>query len=274
VFLLKVILYFWFPCLTSISLSPCAKWNQEGIIIAGSNNQSGNGVNQLNKPGGIFFHKSSNILYIADSGNNRIQMVSFDQSPPTVSTIVSNVPYPMNIYVNDEGGQTILYIASIGEQAVVRWVKGESSGQVLKAECNYCFGVSVDQQGNIYTSGLTDLVSLTGYVNKWSPQTNISSKFATSLYAPTGIYMDQTTGSLYVSETTKSRILMLPINNSAGSTVAAFTSGGTGALDIMMPYGIRVDETTTFLYVADRARNTIRRWAGFDADIIIGISSF
>jgi hypothetical protein len=58
------------PMLTN-RICATARWNRNGVIIAGGNGP-GHALSELNQPRGIFLDDNNNIIYIADHGNNRI----------------------------------------------------------------------------------------------------------------------------------------------------------------------------------------------------------
>ncbi|CAF1000824.1 unnamed protein product [Adineta steineri] len=115
------------PSAGSIKVSPCAKWNTTGNIVAGVGGR-GDKPDQLNGPMGIFIHRPTNTLYVADSSNNRVQMFTLNNLQTTGTTVIFNITYPSKIYVDDDkDGQTI-YAAIEGDSAVKKWTKGAPEG--------------------------------------------------------------------------------------------------------------------------------------------------
>ncbi|CAF5068278.1 unnamed protein product, partial [Rotaria sp. Silwood1] len=55
---------------SSTNIHPNARWQQNGITVAGGNRQ-GNGINQLSDPYGLYVDNDQTI-YVADSLNHRI----------------------------------------------------------------------------------------------------------------------------------------------------------------------------------------------------------
>jgi hypothetical protein len=54
----------------AIDIHPKAKWQENGLTVAGRNGQ-GNGINQLSDPGGLYVDDDQTI-YVADVSNHRI----------------------------------------------------------------------------------------------------------------------------------------------------------------------------------------------------------
>jgi DNA-binding beta-propeller fold protein YncE len=71
-------------------ISPCAKWNTTGVTVAGTS-QADNSSFQISGAKGIFIHRETNALYVADFGNNRVQMFSPIGSSTMSVTVASGV---------------------------------------------------------------------------------------------------------------------------------------------------------------------------------------
>ncbi|CAF1676810.1 unnamed protein product, partial [Didymodactylos carnosus] len=55
----------------SPDIHPNARWQQNGLTVAGGNAQ-GNGINQLYYPLGFYVDDDDQTIYIADASNHRI----------------------------------------------------------------------------------------------------------------------------------------------------------------------------------------------------------
>jgi len=119
-------------------VSPCTKWNTTGITVVGTNSQ-GNASNELSLPQGIFLHRQSNTLYVADTGNRCIQMLSLNQSSTMGVTVASNIDSLAGIYVDDDG--ITIYVALRYENRVEKWIEGESRGEQVGNQCKQCISV-------------------------------------------------------------------------------------------------------------------------------------
>lgn len=264
---------------SSTEISPCAKWNPNGVTVAG-NGTSGDGPNQLALPTGIFLMKRTKTLYVADSGNERVLMFSLNHPSSPSTTVISNVRAPSKIYVDDDDKDgPIIYMPVWYKNRLEKWTKGASEGIELVDECRSCFGVALDKEKNVYVAE-----SDRHRVIKWSPQTNSTVTVAGQtdergttdeyLSEPKGIYFDQSTDTLYVADSENNRIQKWNKNALFGIKVAgantSYPGGDNGSLD--EPEGVRVDEQTKVIYVTDTINNRIVRWlpGALIGDVIAG----
>ncbi|CAF0800140.1 unnamed protein product [Rotaria sp. Silwood1] len=267
------------PCLLSISISPCAKWNTTGLTIAG-NGVQGIGANQLNYPQGIFIHDKIKRLYVSDTMNNRIQVFPLDRSTQTGLTVVSSVKTYYKIYVDDDNDDfPTIYAADNSDNRVEKWTKGATNGVQVGSRCLSCTGVWLDKDKNIYMSDHDRHCIL-----KWSPLTNITTTVAgelgvngpsaNQLNQPQGIFVDKTTSALYIADLLNHRVQKWPKNALEGVTVAGSSDGNAGSdnASLHRPYGLRVDEETKIVYVVDLMNNRIQRWkhGETEGDTIVG----
>lgn len=221
----------------------------------------------LNLPNGIFIHRKTNTLYVADFGNARVQMFPLNQPSAGGTTAVFNVVDPNKIYVDDDSSGPTIYIAVFIGNRVEKWTKGAMNGIHIGNECRSCSGVSVDREKNVYMSE-----SDRHRVLKWSPQTNTTIVVAgktddrgTSnehLNNPQGIYLDRISGAFYVADSHNNRIQKWTKNSQEGVTVAGSKSDSPGAdaESLADPTSVWVDEETNIVYVADTLNNRIERW--------------
>lgn len=119
--------------LSSLEPTPTLRWNKTGITVAGITNQPGTANNQLRIPWGLSVDWS-NTLYIADTGNNRVQKYLKDASVgETVAGRVSgtdgNTPnelyYPRDVFADNNGN---IYIADSSNSRIQLWTRGSSNG--------------------------------------------------------------------------------------------------------------------------------------------------
>jgi DNA-binding beta-propeller fold protein YncE len=253
--------------LLSISISPCAKWNETGITIAGTG-VSGSDLRQLSYPQGIFIHDKTKYLYVSDSYNNRIQLFQLDQSTTIGVTLLSQLSQGYKIYLDDlDDDFPTIYIAMNGANRVEKWVKGAIHGIQVGDQCLGCTGVWLDKEKNVYMAEHDKHRIL-----KWSPITNITTIVAGEtgkkgpradhLNEPQGIFVDKTTDALYIADLVNHRIQKWSKDAKEGVTVAGSSEGdpGSDAKSLDRPYGLRVDEETKTVYVVDLLNNRIQRW--------------
>lgn len=226
-------------------------------------NSQGNASNQLNLPQGMFLHRENSTLYVADTGNSRIQMFSLYQSSTAGITLASNIDSLYTIYVDDDG--VSMYVALQYENRVEKWIKGASNGTQVDDQCKQCRGVLIDKEKNVY---MTE--SGTHSVLKWSPETRISRSIAgrtdeqghtaDRLYFPAGIYFDRRNDALYVADTMNNRIQKW--SNNSQETVAGSKDGISGydASTLASPLYVWVDEESDIVYIVDTDNERIQRW--------------
>jgi hypothetical protein len=164
-FRIQVLIQYYFLSVTSIKICPRARWSTTAKTVAGTGIE-GSSANQLSWPVGIFIHKEKNTLYVADSENNRVQMFKLNESSITGNTVASSVQTPVSVYVDDDGGELVIYIALQGSNRLEKWVQGASSGIQVGDECRSCAGVWLDKEKNVYMAEASR-----SRVVKWSPST-------------------------------------------------------------------------------------------------------
>jgi len=120
-----------------------------------------------------------------------------------------------------------------------------------------------NRTSNIYiTLYLVNLVYISP-TNKTIPQNQISYYNCSTkwLYAPTGIVVDSS-GNIYVSSIYCNWVTKWAPNATSGTIVAGSTSAtaGSDSLSLNSPHGLALDESNSFLYVADRNNHRVQRY--------------
>jgi sugar lactone lactonase YvrE len=116
------------------------KWPQNataGTLIAGSPGVSGNNNQLLNGPYGLHLDENNSYLYIADTGNHRIQRYSLGSSANGTTVAGGNgagsssnqLNGPHGVYVSKNNGD--IYIADRANHRIQRWSSGASSGVTI-----------------------------------------------------------------------------------------------------------------------------------------------
>jgi hypothetical protein len=104
--------------------------------VAGITSSPGTGANQLTNPFGVTLG-SSNTLYIADRGNNRIQKVLMPASSGTTVAGQWNGTTGVALnYLNQPGNVQIdssdnIYVTEVFNYRVLFWPNGASSGTII-----------------------------------------------------------------------------------------------------------------------------------------------
>jgi sugar lactone lactonase YvrE len=82
------------------------------------------------------------------------------------------------------------------------------------------------------------------------------------LNSPTGVYVSQKDGSIYISDQNNNRIQKWTVNATSGVTVAGNSNGtsGNGSFALKNPFAIVLDPTETYMYIADYYNNRVQRY--------------
>ncbi|CAF1090824.1 unnamed protein product, partial [Rotaria magnacalcarata] len=203
-------------------------WNATGITVVGVTGVSGSTPDKLNQPTGLSID-SNGTLYIADQGNCRVQ--KWLSGAPNGTTMAGQPSVACG------SGPSLLQIALGG------FVVSNSNVYVVDT---YNHRVQLWSYGASFGT----MVAGTGFSGPANNQ----------LYYPSGIEMDPTTGTLYISDTWNNRIMRYLVNASSGTVVAGGNGPGTDSTQLNYPMGIYLDVTSNSLYIASYYSNNIVRW--------------
>jgi sugar lactone lactonase YvrE len=270
----------------------------------GSADGTGSSARFLN-PGGVAVDSAGNV-YVADIGNYTIRKVTPVGTNWVVTTlagfpgILGNAdgtgsaarfynPYCVavdsagNVYVTDEGNDTIREVSPVGTHWVVRTLAGlagspgTNDGTGSAARFWYPWGVAVDRVGNVYVGDyynstirevtpvgtnwvVTTLAGLAG-----SPGTNDGTGSAARFLSPSGVAVDSV-GNIYVADAGNDTIrAVAPVGTNWVVTTLAGLARSPGSADgigsaarFNDPNGVAVD-SAGYLYVADRWNSRITK---------------
>lgn len=238
---------------------------------------------ELNNPTGVALDSSGN-LYIADSANNVVRMVS---SSGTITTFAGNntlgysgdmalatgaqLSNPVGVIADSAGN---VYIADTGNN-VIRQVY---SGNIV----TYAEGftqpdaVAVDSAGNIYVAdtqgrrivkytnaGVYTTIAGNGY-GEFSGDNGPGPNAA--LYDPMGLAVDSS-GNVYIADTFNCRIRKVTpsgiITTIAGNGTLYFSGDGGAATQAALhfPHGVAVDSSGN-VYITDTVNSVVRELQG------------
>ena len=268
--------------------------NSAGIITTfagtGTAGSSGDGgaatSSQLYIPSGVTVDISGNV-YIADSGNYKIRMVT---STGIIKTFAGtgvhgnagdgcgvSVDISGNVYIANTSNNKIRMVTSAG---IITTIAGTGTtgsngdgGAATSAQLNYPYGVSVDISGNVYIADTSNhkirMVTSTGIITTLAGTGTEGSSgdggAATSaqLNYPYGVSVD-ISGNVYITDSYNNKIRL--VNNAGIITTFAGTgswgsSGGDGgaatSAKLSNPNGVSVDISGN-VYIADTENNKIR----------------
>lgn len=219
-----------------------------GNSRAGYSGDGGPAVNaQLNSPVGLAVDAAGNV-YIADSLNNRIRIVTKDGLINTFA-----------------GNGTIGYVNAVGD-----------GGPASQAQLQLPAGVAVDSKGNVYiadtgdnlvrevtTDGNIATIAGNGYPS-FSGDAALANQ--SSLNHPQDVAVDSS-GNIYIADTLNAAIRKITadgnINTVAGSTSIGFSGDGGAATSagLIEPYAVAVDGSGN-IFIAEPEDGRIRQVDG------------
>ncbi|CAF1005671.1 unnamed protein product [Rotaria sp. Silwood1] len=250
---------------SSIDIHPNARWQQNGITVAGGNRQ-GNGINQLSDPLGLYVDDDQTV-YVADQSNHRI--VEWKRGATSGQVVVGGdgqrsgdhrLEDPTDVIIDKE--RDSLIICDVSNGRVVRWPRRNgTSGETIISNI-YCLGLTIDENGSLYVTDVgkdevrryrrgesqgTVIAGGNGYGNRLD-----------QLSYPTQVFVDRD-HSVYVSDGSNHRVMKWIEGAKQGIVVAGGQGKGNDLTQLSDPRGVVVDQLGT-VYVADEGNNRIMRW--------------
>ena len=136
-------------------------------------------------------------------------------------TVISNVQYVTDIYVDYENNKPAIYLSLVVEQLVKKWIEGESEGVPVGAICPFCEGVWVDKE-NLPISVMATLPEILKFHVKDSQVINNLNCGRTK----TTVLIKQVgrTGADDHSQTLKNTKLTITVDESTDRTTTKFLS--------------------------------------------------
>jgi sugar lactone lactonase YvrE len=198
-----------------------------GVTIAGyGNGVSGTALNALQNPWGLALDVNGS-LYVADYKNARVMKLkpgslngSIVAGTGVSGSSASQLVHPSELAVD---AKLNIYVDDDYQHRVMLWHKGASSGVIVA--------------GNGTSGSLANLLS-----------------------ASVGLAVDSK-GNIYVSDYLNNRVMKWPVNATTGTVVAGTTGPGGSTNQLLdTPYGLYLDETNDYLYIADQGNNRIQRY--------------
>ena len=249
----------------SIDIHPNARWQQNGLTVAGGNGY-GNGINQLSNPYGLYVDDDQTI-YVADQSNHRIvewksgatsgQVVAGGNGQGSGAQQLSN---PHDVIVDKERDSLIICDGSNGR--VVRWPRRNgTSGETIISNID-CRGLTMDENGSLYVTDVGK-VEVRRYRRGESQGTviaggNGSGNRLDQLSGPHYVFVDRD-HSVYVSDYGNHRVMKWVERAKQGIVVAGGQGQGNGLTQLSYPWGVVVDQLGT-VYVAEEKNHRIMRW--------------
>ncbi|CAF1317934.1 unnamed protein product [Rotaria sp. Silwood1] len=262
---------------SSTNIHPNARWQQNGITVAGGNRQ-GNGIHQLSDPFGLYVDDDQTI-YVADRANHRI--VRWKRGATSGQVVAGGngqgsgnhqLDSPTDVIIDKERDSLIICDRSNGR--VVRWPRRNgTSGETIISNIS-CLGLTMDENGSLYVTAYgkdevrryrrgesqgTVVAGGNGYGNRLD-----------QLSYPEYIFVDRE-HSVYVSEFGNDRVMKWMERAKQGIVVAGGQEKGNGLTQLSFARGVVVDQLGT-VYVADFGNDRIMRWpkGATQASVIVG----
>ncbi|CAF0890204.1 unnamed protein product [Adineta steineri] len=255
------------------------KWKQNAITVAGGNG-SGQKLNQLQSPHGIFIDKNKNI-FIADCFNHRIVEWKYNAKEGKIiaggneqGNRIDQLDQPIDMIVDKQNHSII--IADWGNRRVIRWM---NQNQEILIDNIHCYGLAMDKQGFLYVSDC-----MKNEVRRWKMGEynnkgiivaggNDRGNQLNQLSCPLFIFVDEEQ-SIYVSDGGNNRVMKWRKDAKEGTTVAGGNGQGGNLNQLSHPEGIIVDDLGQ-IYVADYGNHRIMRWCEGkeEGEIIVGRNS-
>jgi sugar lactone lactonase YvrE len=247
------------------------KFSSTGVFLTkwgGGGTTRGTGDGEVIRPEGVAVDGSGNV-YVADTGNRRIQMFTSSGEfltrwgsygsvfwcPSCQNDGLFNeaegvaVDGSGNVYVADKNNNRIQKFSSTGVFLTKWGTEGSGDGQF-----KYPHAVAVDGSGNVYVADSENnriqKFSSTGvFLTKWGG-------YLSSFNTPRGVAVDGS-GNVYVADSGNHRIQMF---TSSGEFLTQWGSYGSGNGQFKWPYGVAADELGN-VYVADKNNQRIQKFS-------------
>ncbi|CAF1309763.1 unnamed protein product [Rotaria sordida] len=262
---------------SAIDIHPNARWQQNGITVAGGNGE-GNGINQFCEPA-VLFIDDEQTIYVTDQRNHRImewkrdattgQVVAGGNGQGNGAHQLSN---PRDVIVDKETDSLI--ICDYSNDRVVRWPRRNGTiGETIISNID-CWGLTMDENGSLYVvnSGKHEVRRYRRGESQGTVGAGGNGKGdrLDQLNYPRHVFVDQDY-SLYVSEWENHRVMKWLKDATHGIVVAGGQGEGDGLTQLSAPRGVVVDQLGT-VYVTDHYNERIMRWpkGATQGSIIIG----
>ena len=212
-------------CFFVVPLNGCHEQLVVPLLQPAGGNGRGTGINQLTNPCGMYVESETSILWIADSGNDRIvKWLSL-----TNSTILfgshgkgaDQFNFPAGIFIGENDEMTI-YVADTSNNRIQRWLFGATSGSTVAGSPD---GTAGNQLYLLSSSG--------------------------TIVVDTNKYM-------FISEQYNRRIVRWRVGATYGETIAGNSQFGLLPNQLKIPTGIAFDSDGS-LFVADSINNRVQK---------------
>ena len=278
--------------LASLQLPSRARWNQNGITIAGTTDgTSGSSLNILNHNYGLYY--ADDIVYVADTFNNRMVLIG---SNPTTATRVIGGPSQPNMFNRPTDvfvTRASIYVMDTWNFRVQKWSKdffdpvtvagipakrGNSTDMTMLSNAQDLF---VDNYGNLFVSDINNhrvmrfpWNSISGTNGVMVAGTGFAGSDPDQLNGTRGVFVTDD-GIMYIADSRNHRIQKWTKGAKSGVRVAGTGSAGRGLSELNLPLKVLVD-MNGYMYIADFGNNRIVCWKPniFRGECVVGCSGY
>lgn len=244
-----------------LAVRPCA------LVVVG---KGGNGPSQFNAPRHVAVSRDGSV-FVADSGNNRVQVFRSDGSFVRMWGIAGSChsqfssPHGITVspdgdmvYVADSTNHRVQVFRSIDGSFVSTWGNGPAQWQ-HQGQFTSPYGIAASNGDMVYVADTNNqrmqvFRNKGTFVRMWGsggPGSNGQGQF----HKPTGIAVSPDGAFVYVADTNNHRIQVF---RSDGTFVRTWGSYGQGQGQFYSPNGIAVSSDGDMLYVSDSSNHRIQ----------------
>ena len=234
------------------------RWNSTGITVAGISSNPGIANNQLRTPWDVVVDDAYN-MYIADTGNNRIQRYAVDSSFGTTVTGQANGSYgsspstlwfPVRVLFDSDGN---LYVSDSSNNRVQFYRNGASSGTTVAGRLAKMRRSSYDHNSVFLSLTIELKVTFLPWCVCVGPISNSSN----ALNRTYGIARDPSSNIIYVSDYWNHRIMSYPPGATSGTLVIGGLGVGYNNTQLNYPVGLFFDVPSNSLIIANHVASNI-----------------
>ncbi|CAF3074563.1 unnamed protein product [Rotaria sp. Silwood2] len=262
----------------STNFNEKTKQIQNGVCIAGGYG-SGDELNQLNSPHGMYIDDDDQSIYVADWGNHRIVKWKYNAKNGEVvaggnrnGNRIDQLSFPTDMIVDKKNDSVI--ICDWGNRRVVRWSRRNGTNVVIIISNIRCSHLAMDNDGDLYVSDIEK-----HEVRRWKKGQRDGTIIAggngkgcqlNQLDSPTHIFVDQDY-AIYISDENNHRVMKWMKGAKEGIVVAGGQGEGDDLTQLSRPAGVIVDQLGR-IYVSDCRNHRIMRWSkeSKDCSIVVG----
>ncbi|CAF1286121.1 unnamed protein product, partial [Didymodactylos carnosus] len=260
------------------------KWSTNGITIMG--NGYGSDPDQLQFPEGLFIEAKTQILYVADVSNNRVQkrypngkiQTAAGQANGASGSTSDKLDGPRDIFADENEN---VFVVDTGNQRIQSWRKNAKTGKTVAGngsagaalnEFNRPYAVVLDTKKNIIVADLQNQ-RVTRWPSAYDPRTSFGTIIAggngagLNLYqlnSPTGLYLDEPNNILYISNEESHSVTQWNMDTYGNKNIYAGIPGrlGNSAAQLQSPEGLTLDKYGN-LYIADCQNHRIQMFCPY-----------